>query len=202
MSRAHRHVSDGRSSRVRIEEAAAELFARDGFDRTPTSRIAAEADVPQGLIFYHFGTKRGLLLSLVHHHTNDTLAEIEVAVNRALESSTEHDVGAILGAVRGVLDSGVDTAGRVRRIVFQELAAYPEIREQAQLLHGRAVAVVADGLRAHPAARARADDGLIGTLARMLVGTELLGAMFYEHGDPVLDPARVATIVTRALNSD
>ncbi|MDQ4008407.1 MAG: TetR/AcrR family transcriptional regulator, partial [Actinomycetota bacterium] len=39
-------------SRQRILDAAEDLFARDGFDATPTARIAKKAGVPKGLVFY------------------------------------------------------------------------------------------------------------------------------------------------------
>jgi AcrR family transcriptional regulator len=198
MSRAPQ-LSDDRSARERIADAAAELFARDGFDRTPASRIAAEAQVPQGLIFYHFGTKIGLLLALVQRHTETMLADIEAAVASALEGRTEHDVAAIVVAVRDVLGAGPDSQGRVRRIVFQEMAAHPQIREQAQLLHTRAIDAVATGLRAYASAGGAVDDHVVTALARTLVGTALLGALLYEHGDPELEPAHLATIVSRTL---
>jgi AcrR family transcriptional regulator len=41
--------------------AALALFAEDGYDATPTSCIAKEAKVSEGLIFKHFGSKEGLL---------------------------------------------------------------------------------------------------------------------------------------------
>src|SRR6266849_6174466 len=49
-----------RTARGRILAAAERLFAERGFDHTPTALIAAEARVPQGLIFYHFKTKMDL----------------------------------------------------------------------------------------------------------------------------------------------
>jgi AcrR family transcriptional regulator len=37
--------------RTRILDAAEELFAEDGFDATPTARVADAADVPKGVVF-------------------------------------------------------------------------------------------------------------------------------------------------------
>ncbi|MGO9572800.1 MAG: TetR/AcrR family transcriptional regulator [Terriglobales bacterium] len=58
-------AADDQTARGRILAAASKLFAEGGFDRTPTARIAAEARVPHGLIFYHFRTKMDLLLAVV-----------------------------------------------------------------------------------------------------------------------------------------
>ncbi len=45
--------------------AALELFANEGYDATPTSKIAKKAGVSEGLIFRHFGSKQGLLDALM-----------------------------------------------------------------------------------------------------------------------------------------
>jgi AcrR family transcriptional regulator len=42
------------TSRQRILDAAEDLFARDGFDATPTALVAKQAGVPKGLVFYYF----------------------------------------------------------------------------------------------------------------------------------------------------
>jgi AcrR family transcriptional regulator len=44
-------------ARYRILDAAENQFAEHGFDATPTARIAAEAGVPKGLLFYYFPKK-------------------------------------------------------------------------------------------------------------------------------------------------
>src|SRR6478752_4461900 len=46
-------------ARTRILDAAEELFAGDGFDATPTSRIAEQAGVAKALLFYYFPRKDG-----------------------------------------------------------------------------------------------------------------------------------------------
>ena len=44
-----------------ILNTALELFAKDGYDATSTSKIAKCAGVSEGLIFRHYGSKDGLL---------------------------------------------------------------------------------------------------------------------------------------------
>ncbi|MCB9297299.1 MAG: TetR/AcrR family transcriptional regulator [Lewinellaceae bacterium] len=48
-----------------ILSAALELFAGDGYNATSTSSIAKEAGVSEGLIFRHFGSKKGLLEAIM-----------------------------------------------------------------------------------------------------------------------------------------
>lgn len=48
-----------------IQDTALQLFAEKGYDATPTSLIAKEAGVSEGLIFRHFINKENLLEALV-----------------------------------------------------------------------------------------------------------------------------------------
>ncbi len=49
----------------KIITAALELFAKEGFKNTPTSKIAKQAGVSEGLIFRHFTNKEGLLEAII-----------------------------------------------------------------------------------------------------------------------------------------
>jgi AcrR family transcriptional regulator len=48
----------------KIIEAALELFTKDGFHATSTSKVAKQAGVSEGLIFRHFENKNGLLAAI------------------------------------------------------------------------------------------------------------------------------------------
>ena len=49
----------------KILASALELFAKEGFHATSTSRVARHAGVSEGLIFRHFGNKEGLLEAIL-----------------------------------------------------------------------------------------------------------------------------------------
>lgn len=55
---------DPAETRQRVLEAANTLFSQKGFSGTGTADIARAADVSEGSIFYHFGSKRALLEEL------------------------------------------------------------------------------------------------------------------------------------------
>ncbi len=55
------------SKKDRIIAAALKLFSQKGFHGTTTKEIAHECGVAEGLIFYHFGDKRKLLLHIVRN---------------------------------------------------------------------------------------------------------------------------------------
>ncbi len=61
-------------TRKRVLESAAELFARKTYDKTSTADIALQAGVAEGSIFYHFGSKRGLLVALGRNYAERMVA--------------------------------------------------------------------------------------------------------------------------------
>lgn len=62
--------------KARIIQAAKAIFARRGYQHATTREVAAEADVAEGSIFYHFGTKRGLFLALVKSIMDELLGPV------------------------------------------------------------------------------------------------------------------------------
>ena len=65
-SRARRY--DPAETKQRVLAAAHMLFSSKGFASTGTADIAREADVSEGSIFYHFGSKKALLAELGVRH--------------------------------------------------------------------------------------------------------------------------------------
>ncbi|MDY6832697.1 MAG: TetR/AcrR family transcriptional regulator [Thermodesulfobacteriota bacterium] len=53
------------SRKETILETATALFAREGFSATPTSAIAREAGVAEGLVFHYFKSKKEILLCIL-----------------------------------------------------------------------------------------------------------------------------------------
>lgn len=51
--------------KLRILQTALQLFAKEGYHATPTSKLAKQARVSEGLIFKHFGSKKGLLEAIL-----------------------------------------------------------------------------------------------------------------------------------------
>jgi AcrR family transcriptional regulator len=185
------------SSRDRILRAAEELFAEKGFDRTPTSRIAKEASVPQGLIFYHFPTKLDLLLALVRDYAGVFTAGLETPT---------HDRGHSEDAVRaGIEDLWADIQQRLnrytrlRQIVFQELAAHPEIRQQAQVLQATGTSVVAARLARITGHSEPSPAHLVA--GRLVVSAAVLGAVLHGGEDAGVDPHALAALLAPGLSA-
>lgn len=68
---------DPAETRTRILEAANLLFGTRGYASTGTADIATQADVSEGSIFYHFGSKRALLVELGKLHGQKLVAAMQ-----------------------------------------------------------------------------------------------------------------------------
>ena len=75
-------------TRQRLLSAAAELFAREGYDAVSVDAIGDLADRTSGSVYAHFGGKQGLLLALLEGFQDDLAAvmEAELAIRGDLPS--------------------------------------------------------------------------------------------------------------------
>ena len=183
------------SARERILHAAEELFAEKGFDRTPTSKIAKQAGVPHGLIFYHFPTKLDLLLALVRDYASVFSAGLE-APNRA-HGRTEQTVQEAIENLWADVQDQLQSHMRVRQIVFQELAAHPEIRQQAQDLQATGTFIVATRLAGTTGHPEPSPAHLVA--GRLIVSTAVLGTVLHGGEDTGVDPHALAALLTSGL---
>jgi AcrR family transcriptional regulator len=130
------HHSTRATKRQVIVETAERLFAEHGYDATSTARIAAEAGVPSGLVFYHFATKLDLLLAVVQERP----APSEVLRSAARSRTVRGRLRAIVTAIAQELEN--DRAARI--IVFREAPGHPEIASRAAELFAGATRTVAE----------------------------------------------------------
>jgi AcrR family transcriptional regulator len=98
-SRSRRY--DPAETRQRVLEAANLLFSTKGFAATGTADIARAADVSEGSIFYHFGSKKNLLIDIGRMYGermiavmqgDDALEDLEpgIMITRCIQFCIEH----------------------------------------------------------------------------------------------------------------
>src|SRR6476469_661756 len=108
-------------ARTRILDAAEELFAGDGFDATPTSRIAEQAGVAKALLFYYFPRKDGLLEALIAERLPEQpLCRVGAVARR----------GALTGSLvrlARALDLGGRKSRLLRAVLFRDLGSHPSV---------------------------------------------------------------------------
>jgi AcrR family transcriptional regulator len=68
---------DPSETRARVLEAAYQLFLVKGYAQTGTADIARAAEVSEGSIFYHFGSKAALLAELGRLHGEKMIAAMQ-----------------------------------------------------------------------------------------------------------------------------
>ncbi len=115
---------DDPSARERILVAAEELFAESGFDATPTSKIAALAKVPKGLVHYYFQKKQDLLEALVERLPDEHIEPAWVVV--------PGDVAASLRQLVAELDARNRASTLLSHLLWREADTHPSVKEALQ----------------------------------------------------------------------
>jgi AcrR family transcriptional regulator len=123
--------NDDPSARERILVAAEELFAESGFDATPTSRIAARARVPKGLVHYYFTRKQDLLAALVERLPDERIEPARVVV--------PGDVAASLRRLVAELDARMRASRLLSHLLWREADTHLAVRDALQARFRRVV---------------------------------------------------------------
>jgi len=124
MRRPGKSNADDPSARERILVAAEALFAELGFDATPTSRIAAAAGVPKGLVHYYFQRKQDLLGALVERLPDEHIEPAGVVV--------PGDVAASLRRLVAELDARNRASTLLSHLLWREADTHPSVKEALQ----------------------------------------------------------------------
>src|SRR5262245_60293978 len=123
--------TDDPSARERILAAAEELFAESGFEATPTSRIAARAGVPKGLVHYYFQRKSDLLTALVERLPDERIEPSGVVV--------PGDIAASLRRLVAEPDARMRAPYLLSHLLWREADTHAAVREALQARFGRVV---------------------------------------------------------------
>jgi AcrR family transcriptional regulator len=119
---------DAVDARQRILDAAEAQFAQDGFDATPTARIAERAGVPKGLLFYYFPKKIDVLRTLLAERLPAApLCGLTGIARRG-------DLPGSLLRLARKLGLGEHESAVLRTIIFREAGTHPEVREHIRAL--------------------------------------------------------------------
>lgn len=86
----------GDKTRVRIIEAAEELFAGAGYEGASLRKIMANADVSISLINYHFGNKEGLLRAIFEHKAAPLNKQRHDLIQAAMDANPVPDLDDLL----------------------------------------------------------------------------------------------------------
>lgn len=115
-------------ARGRILDAAEQLIATNGFDATPTSRIAARAQVAKGLLFYYFPKKIDLLRCLL----TERLPTQPMNLNSGI--AKRGDLPGSLMRLAQSVNLSQSQSPALATILFREAGTHPEVGQHLQAL--------------------------------------------------------------------
>lgn len=187
-------AADGaEATRERILDAAEAQFARDGFDATPTARIAAQADVGKGLLFYYFPTKVDLLRALLAERLPTAPLCDTVGLARA------GDIAGSLVRLARRLDLGRHESLVLRTIIFREASTHSEVREHIGSLRDGLLALIEGVLDA--ASRVKLTPARRRVAAHTFMAVVFDDANARRYGAPAPDLAGVARLIAAGLGA-
>jgi len=124
-------------------EAALKLFSEHGYAGASVDAICKEAKVVKTALYWHFGSKDGLLSAAVDHVAEEWVGEIEGAVNA--EERGPHRVDELLKGMRRLVDERIHLLQIVEAIVNERGHMAPEALESVRRLNKRALTALETG---------------------------------------------------------
>jgi AcrR family transcriptional regulator len=171
----------GDDARVDLKETAIDCFARFGYQGTSIDRIAREAGVTKGAIYYHYKDKDDLLAAAVA----DRVAEFEDRVQRAVEGCGPEESLRRVVAVAVAHAASEDRPRFAIKLMVEAIDTHEILRDAMRRMMHRYRAFVRNIIRTGQESgdfRADADaEGLAAALTSACIGAE---TQFY------LDPDR------------
>jgi AcrR family transcriptional regulator len=118
------------STQKRIIEAAVKIFSEKGFEGATTSEIAQEAGVAEGTIFRHFGTKKGILQSILLRAV-DSFQEPDLVVSLARMIEQKRDEAGFYFLMDQIGDQlhTIQQHLPMLKLLFYEAQFHAEIKE-------------------------------------------------------------------------
>ena len=120
-------------SRERLIEAATRLFAERGYRDASVQAIGEAAGISRGSIFWHFGSKEGLLWAVVQRAF--TRWEAETLVPEVGDARGEEAIRRALRAHRRFLADEGGTLRLLFVLMFEALGPRPELAGEFARLH-------------------------------------------------------------------
>lgn len=175
----------------RLLDAAAALFARNGFDGVSTDAVAEAADRTSGALYAHFGSKEGLLLALLGRWEQETATAMGTAMDA--EDDPRGRVRALWETfARSGREGGPDGL-LLEHELWLYAARHPEVAERVARRYAAARATTARSF-ATWAGHGGTDSGADPTTTATLVMALLLGLEMQRRLEPEAVPDDLATL--------
>jgi len=163
----------GAASRERILEVASQLFSERGFAGAGVDELAARSRIAKTAIYYHFGSKRGLLAA-VAERTAD--AWIEAISSSALQAGDDPlaRLDRALAGMRALLEETPEILRLLQFLTLELADEKPGIRATLQAILARARAAIVTGLNDALGVELPRADEIAGVVLALLDGMALV----------------------------
>ncbi|MBP2229214.1 AcrR family transcriptional regulator [Azospirillum agricola] len=187
---ANEGANEGVKPAERIVEAARRLFCRDGIHATGIDRILAEAGTAKMTLYNQFGSKEGLIETVLRRESDDWCAWFAGALGAAGPTPRERLDG-VFPALRDWFERGDYTGCAIMNAVAEYPKGDPAIRAIAMEHKGK-VGALLKGIIVQTGCRR--PDALLGEMAILIDGA-IIAALI--AGDPAAADAagRIARLV-------
>jgi AcrR family transcriptional regulator len=163
-------------TRTQIESTALRLFAEQGYAATSTRSVARDSGVSEGLIFHHYGTKDGLLASIVQSRRDLASSLIGVIEQHVLQETKLHEC---LESIREALVTSIDADNRFFVMLASESFTNERVRNVLSEILEQTSGVMATYLESRKSAGEIRSDcdaaSAANTLVRSLIGLNFTG---------------------------
>ena len=190
MAKARRETARGRRTRLNILEAATNLICVHGYSGTSVDMICNEAKVVKTAIYWHFGSKAGLMAALIDDIHDSWIATIEsqVGTHESALARLDH----LLGSLKSIV-TGRSHLLRLIEVVISEAANLDdEVIDAVRRLHARTIEALVKGFNESLGAELPSGPMLAHTITALMHGIHrhrLLYGAEYDL-DPYFDDMR------------
>ena len=189
MATTHQKVEQGARSREALLDAAIELIADGGYTATGVDAIARRSGVVKSALYWHFGSKDGLLIAALERTAREWVAEFEASVvvsaapGQRLENMLQH--------VRNLFYQRPDRVRLILSALIERGPENEEVREGVARILGVMRDAIARGMRiVLPLAPERVD-GIAALALEMLTGSFI---DYSANPDPALFEQRLKLV--------
>lgn len=139
----HRKTARGEASRRRILEAAIALICERGYSGTSVDAVCKRALVVKTALYWHFGSKAGLLAAIIHEITEQWVDDLELQAGEGANPIERLD--AMLAGFRTMITSRQHSLQIVAAIVAEPANIDDEVMDAVRWLNEHGLTTIAKG---------------------------------------------------------
>lgn len=161
----------GASSREKILDAAVELIAERGYSATSVDALCRRAGIVKTALYWHFGSKEGLLAAVIDRVASAWIDELRSTVSRAGEP--EERLAVALAGMRRILEQRPELLRLLLSVLLERAEGDDETRAALQRAFLRARRAIVETIEATTPG-VRDPDLIAHTIVSLMQGALLL----------------------------